>query len=86
MSQTITMTVHYIDGTEQVFSWEPDPNQVEPATMVSRLQKSLHEEQLLLDLGDQLMIIPKHNVKIITLNSVPAQLPSTAIRGAQLVN
>ena len=86
MSQTIRMTIQYIDGTDQVFEWEPDPEKIEAATMVSRLQKSLHEEYILMEMGDQFMIIPKQNIKTITINAVPGQLPPSAIHGARLVS
>ncbi|MEM9215207.1 MAG: hypothetical protein AAGD25_12770 [Cyanobacteria bacterium P01_F01_bin.150] len=79
-------SILYIDGTDQTFEWEPDTEQVESATMLSRLQKSLHEEYILIETGDQFMIIPKQNIKTITINAVPPQLPPSAIRGARLVN
>ena len=84
MSQTIRMTVHYIDGTDQTFEWEPDPEMAQ-VNMVSNLQKSLHEEYILLEMGDKLMILSKHTIKNIEINAAPPKLPPNAIRGARLV-
>lgn len=86
MSQTVRMTIQYIDGTSQTFEWEPDPTQDESATRLSRLQKNLHEEYVLLETGDQFIIIPKQNIKTITVNVVPPQLPPSTIRGVRLVD
>lgn len=86
MNQTIQMTIQYIDGTHQIFEWESGSEQVEAATMVSRLQKSLQEDYILLEMGDQFMIIPKQNIKTITINTVPAHLPPSAIHGVRLVD
>ena len=85
MSQMIRMKIQYIDGTDQTFEWEPHPEDVEAANMVSNLQKSLHEEYILLEMGDKFMIIPKQNIKTIEINPVPPKLPPTAIHGARLV-
>lgn len=85
MSETITMKIQYIDGTDQTFEWEPNPDEVEAANMVSNLQKSLHEEYILLEMGDKFMIIPKQNIKTIEINAVPPKLPLSAIHGARLV-
>jgi hypothetical protein len=79
------MSIQYIDGTVQVFEWEAHPEETESANMVSHLQKTLHEDHILLEMGDKLIILIKENIKTIELNTVPARLPQTAIRGVRLV-
>ena len=86
MSEKARMSIQYMDGTEQVFEWTPDPAQQQNVTsLASNLHKTLQEDYLLLDMGDKLRIIPRHNIKSIELDRVPAKLPANAIRGVQLV-
>ena len=86
MSQTIKMTIQYIDGTKQIFEWLPDPESAQTANMASNLQKSLQEDFILLEMGDKMMIIPKQNIKTIEINTVAPKLPPYAIHGARLVD
>jgi len=85
MSQTIRMTIQYIDGTSQTFEWQTSPADTQTANMVSNLQKGLQEEYILMEMGDKFMIIPKFNIKTIEINAVPPKLPSTSIHGVRLV-
>jgi hypothetical protein len=83
MSQTVTMRIQYTDGTEQQFEWDAQPEGTESANMVSHLQKMLHEENVLLDMGDKLVILQRQNIKTIEITPVPSKLPSTTIHGVR---
>lgn len=85
MSDTIQMKITYMDGTSQTFEWERSVNESSPLNQVSQLQKGLSEEQILIEVEGQLVIIPKQNIKVITLNIAPSSLPSYAIKGAREV-
>ncbi|NJK99699.1 MAG: hypothetical protein HC838_05175 [Spirulinaceae cyanobacterium RM2_2_10] len=78
------MTIQYIDGTSQTFEWQA-AEQAETVNMASRLQHTLHEEYILLEMGDKLTIIPKQNIKTIEINAVPPKLPPSAVHGVRLV-
>lgn len=84
MSQTVKMKIQYVDGSEQQFEWQTTPDETESANMVSHIQKMLHEESLLLEMGDQLMILHKQNIKSIAISPVPAKLPPFTIHGVRL--
>lgn len=84
MSQIVTMKIQYVDGTEQQFEWETIAEETESANLVSHIQKMLHEENLLLEMGDQLVILHKQNIKSITISPVPAKLPPVTIHGVRL--
>lgn len=79
------MRIQYIDGTEQLFEWLPDPDSTQTANMVGDLQKSLHEDFILLEMGDKMTIIPKQNIKTIEINAVPPKLPPSAVRGVRSI-
>ena len=85
MNQTIRMKIEYIDGTNQTFEWHVHPENIQMANTVSQLQNSLHEEYVLLEMGDKFTIVPKYNIKTIEINPVPPKLPPGAILGARLV-
>ena len=86
MHKTIQMKIEYIDGTNQVFEWQIDPEVSESINAVSQLQRGLHEEYILLEMGDKMTIVYKYNVKTIEINAVPAKLPASAIRGVRLAD
>ncbi len=86
MTQIVRMSVQFIDGSVQTFEWESHPEASETANVVSHLQKTLHEDHILLEMGDKLMVLIKANIKSIELNSVPTRLPQTTIHGVRLVD
>ena len=79
------MKIQYIDGTNQIFEWQEHLEKNQTANMVGQLQQGLHEEYILLEMGDKFTIIPKYNIKTIEINAVPPKLPPSAILGARLV-
>ncbi len=85
MSQTIRMSIQYLDGTTQHFEWDTEPVGTESANMVSHLQKMLHEDSVLLEMGDKLLILRKETIKTIEITPVPAKLPATTIHHVRLV-
>ncbi|RZM82958.1 hypothetical protein [Leptolyngbya iicbica] len=83
MSQTVKMHIQYIDGTAQQFEWDAQPEGTESANIVSHLQKMLHEDNVLLDMGEKLVILQKQNIKSIEITPVPTKLPGTTIHGVR---
>lgn len=85
MSQTVRMCIQYMDETDQLFEWNIEPAATESANMVSHLQKMLHEDSVLLEMGDKLLILRKETIKTIEITPVPAKLPDTTIHHVRLV-
>lgn len=85
MSQTVKMSVQYIDGTAQQFEWDEHPSETESANLVSHIQKMIHEDNVLLEMGNRLIVLRKENIKSIEITPVPPKLPSTTIHGVRLV-
>ncbi|WP_204140110.1 hypothetical protein [Halomicronema sp. CCY15110] len=85
MSQTVKMYIQYMDGTEQQFEWDSQREGTETANLVSHLQKMLHDENVLLEMGDKLLILQRQNIKSIEITPVPAKLPATTIHGVRAV-
>ncbi|NEQ43271.1 MAG: hypothetical protein F6K00_06810 [Leptolyngbya sp. SIOISBB] len=85
MSQTVRMYIQYVDGTDQLFEWDPEPAGTESANMVSHLQKMLHEDSVLLEMGDKLLILRKETIKTFEITPVPTKLPATTIHNVRLV-
>ena len=86
MDQMTQMEITYMDGTSQVFEWDPSFNQASPFNQVSQLQKALNEDYILLEVEGELVMIPKQNIKMLKVNVSPSALPSSAIKGARKVS
>ena len=85
MSQTIQMEITFMDGTSQTFEWEPPADKTSPLNQASQLQKGLAEDQILVEAEGKLFVIPKQNIKVITVDIAPPSLPSYAIKDARKV-
>ncbi|MGD1850515.1 MAG: hypothetical protein ACFCBU_07855 [Cyanophyceae cyanobacterium] len=85
MSQMIRMNIEYIDGTNQVFEWQADPQADAAPNAASQFERALHDEYIIMEMGEKMMVIYKYNVKTIEVNAGPAKLPVTSIRGVRQV-
>lgn len=76
-SRTVRLTIRYINGESDYFEF--DSPQEETATLASHIQRVLNSKELMLELGDRLLVIPMQNVQIIELSPVPLKLPDLVI-------
>ena len=78
----VRFIIRYVDGTKHKFEYIQEEDRLDTA---SRIQQALSANQVLLDLGDRILIVPFQNIKSIEISPPPAKLPGTAVRGVQLV-
>ena len=80
---TVSMTVRLIDGSIRRFRFPSDGG--DDVTLGSRIEKALQTQDLVVELGDRLLVIPKHSILTIELTPPPPKLPAVAIRNARLI-
>jgi hypothetical protein len=76
------LTIHFTDGSKLSVTF---PKQVEDIHQIaSRVQKALDANQLSMEIGDELFVIPMNNIKYLQVSPRPEKLPETVIRGGVL--
>lgn len=83
-SRTVRLTIRYISGGSDCFEF--DSPQEEKAVLASHIQRVLNSKELMLEVGDRLLVIPMQNIQKIELSPVPLKLPDIAIRNVRQVN
>ena len=78
-----TMIVQLVDGSVRRFRFSSDGS--DDVTLGSRIEKALETQELVLELGDRLLVIPMHSILTIELMPPPPKLPAVAIRNAQVI-
>ena len=78
------LTIYFIDGSEMSLTFPKQRGN--PLLLAKRVQEALDADQLAIETGDQLLVIPMNNVKYFQLNPIPEKLPETVIRGAAIKN
>jgi hypothetical protein len=82
-SRTVQMTIRYINGESDCFEF--DSPQEEKALLASHIQRVLNSKELMLEIGDRLLVIPMQNIQKIELSPVPLKLPDIVIRNVRQV-
>ena len=77
-----TMTIRYVNGTEQKFEYTREENAL---NIASRIQDALSANQVLLELEDRVMIIPFQSILSMEVSPLPAKLPPNVIRNVRLI-
>ena len=83
--QIIRLTVQYINGTVQRFEILTKQDLAEQVNLASRIHKFVSAEQIMLELGDELLVIPMANVKNFSISPLPSKLPDGVIHNARLI-
>ena len=78
-----TLKIQYMDGKVQAFEF---PLQTESTKAGARLQELLNMDQLVLEVAGRLVVIPKHNVRLMELSPAPSRLPQFVIHNAKPVH
>jgi hypothetical protein len=65
------MKVRFINGTERSFAFEPLSATLDPAVLLTHVNKALDSRRLVLQTKEQLLIIPFDNVETIEITPVP---------------
>ena len=76
------LTIHFTDGSKLSLTF---PKQdVDFNQLASRVQKALDANQLAIEIGHELFVIPMNNVKYMQMSPAPDKLPDTVILGGQI--
>ena len=76
------LTIHFESGASTTFRF---PKQVEAAQLAAAIQKTLGEDKLCIEAEGKLLVFPWSSIRYIEASPAPEKLPSTVVRGAQLV-
>ena len=78
------LTIYFIDGSEMSLTFPKQGGN--PLLLAKRVQEALDADQLAIETGDQLLVIPKSKVKYFQMSPIPEELPETVIRGGAKKN
>ena len=78
------LTIYFIDGSEMSLTFPKQEGN--PLLLAKRVQEALDADQLAIETGDQLLVIPMNNVKYFQMSPIPESLPETVIRGGAIKN
>jgi len=78
------LTIYFIDGSEMSLTFPKQGGN--PLLLAKRVQEALDADQLAIETGDKLLVIPKSNVKYFQMSPIPEELPETVIRGGAKKN
>jgi hypothetical protein len=82
MSDERFLTIHFTDGSKLSLTF---PKQTDELHQIAgRVQKALDANQLSIEIGGELFVIPMSNIKYMQVNPAPEKLPDTVIRGGVL--
>jgi len=83
MSETVILIIHFNDGTKKTFSF---PRLAKDTTsIVTKIDKFIDSKNVVLELEDELIIIPTSNIKYIQISPKPLKPPSMAIPNASII-
>ena len=83
MSETVTLIINFNDGTKISFYF---PRVTKDTTSIAtKIDKFLDSPNIILELEQELIIIPTSNIKYIQITPKPLKSPSMAIPNASLI-
>jgi hypothetical protein len=83
MTETVSMTVFFLDGTKVSFLY-PRQSGTDQAAIVNTVKKAIESERLVVEVEGDLLVIPIRSVKYVQVSPAPAHLPSGILRRARL--
>lgn len=82
--ETRTLTIRYANGNVEKFQFEPQSK--ETYNLAAQIQEILNANQIVLDLGDSMKIIPLSQVQSAEISPVPDKLPGIAIKNVRSID
>ena len=77
-------TISYdLDGSDLSITFPKQPGN--PLLLAKRVQSALDADQFTIEVGGELMMIPKSSVKYMTVSPLPEEMPDTVIQGGKIV-
>jgi hypothetical protein len=85
MSRLASMTVFFMDGTKVAFRY-PKQAGTDAATIAANVKRAIDADKLVLEVDNDLLVIPIRNIKYIQVSPAPAHLPAGVLRQARLID
>jgi hypothetical protein len=83
MSEVVSMTVFFLDGTKASFEY-PRQSGTDQSTIVTTVRRAIESERLVLEVDGDLLVIPIRSVKYVQVSPSPAYLPGDVLRHAHV--
>lgn len=81
----VSLTIRYINGSEQRFEINPEAGIADQATLGSRIHKVFSSDPMIIELSDMVLMIPLHSIQNIEISPAPRKLPEGAILNARQI-
>ena len=78
-----TLTIAYLDGTEQVFRYDRKDDDQSASWQI---KEALKERVLVLDLGDRALFILYDSIKSIEVSPKPLKLPTPSLENVKQIS
>ena len=78
-----TLTIAYLDGTEQVFRYDRTGDEQSAGWQI---KEALKEKMLILDLGDRALFIPYDSIKSLEVSPKPVKLPTPSLENVKQIS
>jgi hypothetical protein len=85
MTAFARMTVHFMDGTKMAVRY-PKQAGTDPATIVSTVKRAIDADKLVLEIDNDLLVIPIRNIKYVQVSPAPSHLPPSVLRQARVID
>jgi|tagenome__1003787_1003787.scaffolds.fasta_scaffold20817893_2 hypothetical protein len=83
VSDRVSMTVFFLDGTKASFEY-PRQSGKDQAAIVGNVKRAIESERLVIEVDGDLLVIPIRSVKYVQVSPGPDHLPSGVFRRARL--
>jgi hypothetical protein len=83
MSEVVSMTVFFLDGTKASFEY-PRQSGSDQSQIVTTVRRAIESERLVLEVDGDLLVIPIRSVKYVQVSPSPAYLPGDVLRHAHV--
>ncbi len=76
------LTIRYINGNEEKFEFT---RQGDTHSIAAQIKDALSANQIILELGDRVLIVPFQNIQSIEITPPPDKLPANALRNVRII-
>ena len=83
MPETVILTIHFNDGTKQTFSFPRVAK--DTMSLATKIDKFFEAKSVVLELDNELIVIPTSSIKYMQVSPKPLKSPSVAIPNASVI-
>jgi hypothetical protein len=78
-------TLFFMDGTKMNLRW-PRQAGADSSTIATNIKNALDSDKMMVEVDNQLLVIPMRNVKYFQISPAPEKLPQGVLKGVQIVD